>query len=112
LLETFGSTAGERYGSAVCGVRDLDGDDVPELAVGSPRHDAGGANAGRVSVVSGAAGTLLISINGERAGTRFGGSISGSFTKNSLGLVDMIAGAWGFRPENRRGCAYCYAFGF
>jgi hypothetical protein len=43
--------AGDRFGSAVAGIGDLDGDGVPDLAVGAPGDDDGGLNRGAVWIL-------------------------------------------------------------
>ncbi|MCI0362308.1 MAG: integrin alpha [Phycisphaerales bacterium] len=72
-----GQSAGEQLGWAVDGVGDLNNDGNDDFAVGSPRNDAGGNDAGRVSIFSGATGGSLLKVNGDNAGDRFGTSISG-----------------------------------
>ncbi len=43
--------ADDRFGAAVPGLGDLDGDGIPDLAVGAPQHDAGGSNRGAVWIL-------------------------------------------------------------
>ncbi|RMH01725.1 MAG: hypothetical protein D6702_10610 [Planctomycetota bacterium] len=52
LHESGGALAGDRYGTAVCGGRDLDGDGLPEIVIGADQADPGGlTDAGRVEVL-------------------------------------------------------------
>jgi hypothetical protein len=43
--------ADDRFGSAVAGIGDLDGDGIPDLAVGADQYDAGGGNSGAIWVL-------------------------------------------------------------
>lgn len=57
LLRTWGGTAnGERFGAAVCGGLDFDGDGSVDVALGAPQALAG---RGRFAVFSGADGSIL-----------------------------------------------------
>jgi len=42
---------GDRFGSAVCSLGDLDGDGVEDLAVGAPGDDGGGSDRGAVWIL-------------------------------------------------------------
>jgi len=64
LLRLVGRAAGDRFGQALAGVGDLDGDGRPELAVGAPGSDAGGSSAGELTVFSGADGEPLWRVTG------------------------------------------------
>jgi hypothetical protein len=56
-LQTIGGgAAGDGLGTSVAGLGDVDGDGVPDLAVGSPGADRGGAAGGAVDVVYGVPG--------------------------------------------------------
>ena len=47
-------SAGDELGRTTAGIGDVNGDGVPDLAVGVPRRDtAGGADAGSVLLISG-----------------------------------------------------------
>lgn len=68
LFEWRGGASGDRLGSRVAAVGDVDGDGVPDVGVGVPGDDGGGLDAGAVRVLSGADGTLLLERRGPRSG--------------------------------------------
>lgn len=76
LRTVTGTQAGSLFGSAVSTATDLDDDDKDDFMVGAPRHDVGGEDAGRVSIYSGADGSALIKLNGDKPGDRFGSSLA------------------------------------
>ena len=66
LLRSWrGETPGEEFGRALAGVGDVDGDGLPDLAVGAPLADGGGTNGGRLDLFSGADGRRIRSWTGE-----------------------------------------------
>lgn len=94
------------------GGHDLDGDGVPEFAVGIPMLDAGGAtDVGSVRVFDGRTGSLMREFFGSVAGDRFGDSVAipnkavalgvqGGFVAGAPGAAgsDGRAEAWSFSP--------------
>jgi hypothetical protein len=95
LLEIRGDAAGDQLGAEVAPAGDFDGDGHADLLVSAPRCDAGGADAGRVLVCSGADGSRLVTLDGESAGDQFGTTISADRFEDELFLVvgAMNAGA-------------------
>ncbi|MHC5004514.1 MAG: integrin alpha [Planctomycetota bacterium] len=110
LLEIIGEGPGELFGSAVCGVRDLDGDGVPELFIDATRSNAGGGNAGRACIFSGVDGALLVVIDGEGNGNQFGGVVDAD--RQAGDVVSVLGGAWRFTSGgmNKRGSVYRFDF--
>jgi cysteine-rich repeat protein len=113
LVQKVSDTAGnflgtldnsDQFGSAVASVRDLDGDGVNDLAVGSPGDDDGGINRGAVFM-------LLMNSNGTVKTHRKISSLLGGFTGplangdnfgvsavsprdlNGDGVADLVVGA-------------------
>lgn len=73
LVSVLLGAPGELFGHSVCGIGDVNGDGVPDLAVGAPQESSAGVNAGRVWVVSGADGSTvlrtILGVPGEKLGT-------------------------------------------
>jgi hypothetical protein len=112
LLELLGEAAGDKLGWAAAGLRDLNGDGTPDLAVSAPRHDAAGGNAGRVYIHCGATGDLLATIDGENPDNQFGTSLDGDPRVVEGIDASLLGGSWRFESAgmNRRGSVYRYDF--
>ena len=79
LLTLVGPSAGSRFGAAVSGAGDCDGDGKADLLVGAPAHNVVlGAGNGFAGTYSGANGSLLQSATGAN-GDHLGASVSGGF---------------------------------
>lgn len=101
--------AGDRFGSAVCGVGDLNADEHDDVAVGAENHDATGANAGRVYIISGLDGTTILwTIDGVDAGDLFGNSLANAGDLTGDSFDELVVGAPGAGPA-ARGRAYAYS---
>jgi len=72
----YGAAAGDRFGAAVAGFDDANGDFTADYAIGAPLADSNGVDAGRLQVFSGADGTVLSTMNGAAAGDRFGSAVA------------------------------------
>ncbi len=77
-----------RFGRSVSGAGDINRDGYPDLIVGAITDTAGGENAGRVFVYSGADGSELFNIIGEIEGGFFGETVSGGRDINADGVPD------------------------
>ncbi|QDU65991.1 FG-GAP repeat protein [Planctomycetes bacterium Pla86] len=86
---------GDRFGAALAVLGDLDGDGLPELAVGAPEDDDAGLESGAVSIHSGADGALLQRVAGLQAGERFGAVLASVGDVNGDGLDDLLVAAPG-----------------
>jgi hypothetical protein len=100
LLDVAGATAGERLGSAIASLSDLDGDGVPEIAVGAPAT-ATGPLPGRVVVLSGRDGRSVAELTGRAAGERFGLALASGADIDGDGVQDLLVGAPGADPSGR-----------
>lgn len=98
LLYTFdGAAAGDHYGSAMCGVGDVDGDGRDDLAIGAPRGVKwfSFAAGGYVEVRSGATGAVVRTITGPPLPLGFGAALAGGADFSGDGVGDLIVGAPG-----------------
>ena len=91
-----GDEEGMALGSALAGNLNLDGDDMPDFAMGAPGANDG---AGAVMVWYGALQDTAKSsdagwhVNGAKAGDGLGTSLSGTGDMNGAGLDDLLVGA-------------------
>ena len=92
LFSFAGQAPGDRFGHAVAGVGDVDGDGVPDVGVGAPHADAGGLNAGRLEVRSGADGGVLYALAGATFDF-FGFAVDAAGDADGDGLADVVVGA-------------------
>jgi len=99
LFEFTGANAGDSLGSAAVGLGDLDGDGVPDFAIGARRFDApgGGENFGRVYVHSGSDARVLYTITGDHGEGQLGYHVAPLDDMDGDGVPDFFIG--GFHPH-------------
>jgi len=96
--------AGDRFGAAVAAIGDLNGDGIPDLAVGTPDSDENGPERGAIWILFLRADGKVLSerqiTNGEsdfdgrlRDGDRFGSAIGSVGDLNNDGVSDLAVGA-------------------
>ncbi len=99
LLHTLNNPtpqADARFGAAVAGVGDVNGDNIPDLLVGADEQDVDGNNSqGQAFVFSGADGSLLHTLNNPtpQASASFGAAVAGVGDVNGDDRSDLLVGA-------------------
>lgn len=92
-LATFLGAAQENLGTAVAGPGDVNGDGVPDVAIGASGYDLGTTiNIGKVYIYSGASWTLLYNIQGTVTNQGLGGGVGRAGDLNQDGLMDYLCG--------------------
>ena len=92
LLVLSGDAQSTRFGTAVAGMGDANGDGVDDLLVGDPFDSRAGREAGAVWLFSGADGSLIHRSVGVRD-SQFGTQVLPSVDWNGDGLADYWVGA-------------------
>lgn len=88
-----GVQAGDELGFDVAGLEDMDGDGIPEFAVGAQYEAVGAARRGAVHVYAGGNGIELHHLRGKHNLDRFGSSIANAGDSNGDGFGDLIIGS-------------------
>jgi hypothetical protein len=91
LLTLNGTSAGDRFGCAVAGARDINGDGRAEVMVGADQFAFGGN--GYVTVFNGNGGAVIHSFTGASTLGRLGDAIDGLGDVNGDGKADFALGA-------------------
>ena len=104
-IHTIPSPDGQPYfGESVAGLGDLDGDGVPDYAVGYPDRDFGGQQGiGTVYLYSGLTGDLLATLDGTTAWERYGDSIASIPDLDQDGVDDFLVSAPGLNTPSANG---------
>ncbi|MCB1448719.1 MAG: FG-GAP repeat protein [Nitratireductor sp.] len=95
LYSFTGENTFDLFGTSVAAVGDMNGDGVPDLAVGAPNDDNAGPQSGSVRLLSGIDGSALDTFIGDSSGDFFGYSVAGAGDVNGDGVNDIIVGAYG-----------------
>lgn len=91
LFALSGQASGDKYGYAVAGAGNVNGDENDDLIVGAIGDDLGGYNRGAAYVVSGADSTVLYAFSGS-SDTEFGFSVAGVEDIDKDGSADFAVG--------------------
>jgi FG-GAP repeat len=79
----------DQFGVSILGLGDMDGDNLPDFAIGAPLEEAGGKDSGTVSIYSGATGQRLLRIKGRGPQSFFGTAIAALNDVNNDGIPDL-----------------------
>lgn len=88
-----GIAAGDRFGAAVAGIGDLDGDGISDLAIGSPKEDGGLEDTGSVRVYSTATKALRFVQFGLGDKAHLGAAVAAAGDVDLDGFPDVVVGA-------------------
>src|SRR5437016_3768453 len=90
---------GNRFGYAVAGLGDVNGDGVPDMIIGVPKENASDAlpDVGTAYIFSGANGSLIRQLDSpdQTLSARFGSALANAGDVNHDGVNDIIIGAPG-----------------
>lgn len=111
LYRLDGQNPGDVFGYALAAIGDIDGDGVPDFAVGAPFASPSGLDqAGIIYVYSGQNGALLYSIEGAEYNAGLGFSLSPLGDINGDGIPDFAAGAPDSSSGGKTGSGSAYIF--
>jgi hypothetical protein len=105
VLLSITGQPGTAFGADVAGAGDVNGDGSDDFIVGATRASASYAQAGQVTLFSGADGTALWTVDGFSEGAALGGGVGLVGDVNGDEVPDQVAGARG-GGEKGRGEAY------
>jgi hypothetical protein len=107
-----GAAAFDEFGAAVAG-GDVDGDGVPDIAVGAPSASPGGRiGAGSTLVFSGVSGQLLFRVDGEARGDTLGRSVAFVGDLNGDGRSEVAIGAPYASPQSLDGAGSVFVLSY
>jgi len=92
LLRELGGDDDTGFGAALACLGDVDGDGVPDLAVGVPPYQRSTLALGHVAVFSGRTGAVIRTVRSDRAGATFGETVADVGDVDGDGCHDFVVG--------------------
>jgi len=97
ITTMVGDQNSSAFGEAMVSVGDVDGDGTPDLAVSAPNHDSGGwTNDGRITMFSGADGSVLWTADGDGQTLTLGTCLAATPDLTGDGIPDLVGGEPGY----------------
>jgi len=94
LYTVEGKQEGERFGTSLLLVDDIDNDHIAELVVGAPECDCSqNVNSGRIYLLSGATGVVIARIDGKQEGESFGFSLASAGDLSGNDVMEILVGS-------------------
>ncbi|MCF2519681.1 FG-GAP-like repeat-containing protein [Dyadobacter sp. CY351] len=105
--------ADAKFGRAVEGLGDVNGDGYSDVIVGAPMYDKGQADEGAGFIYHGSANGIspaaAIVLEADQAGAQYGYSLAGAGDVNGDGYNDVIIGAYAYdNGQTNEGAAFIY----
>ncbi|MEW5702777.1 MAG: M28 family peptidase [Candidatus Zixiibacteriota bacterium] len=88
-----GDAEADYFGASIAGLRDVDGDTVPDFLIGAPSYTVGTPGPGRAFIYSGHTGSRLRTFTGQASGDQFGLAVANAGDVDGDGIDDAIVGA-------------------
>jgi hypothetical protein len=105
LYDLRGDSDGDWLGGSLAAFTDANGDGVPDFLVGIPRDASPLFHSGRVRLISGADGSVLLNVTGETVEEQFGTAVADAGDVDHDGVHDILVGIryWGPTFNNQPG---------